>query len=365
MRRRPSTRGLRSRVPRGISLLELITSLASAAVLFAGLATAVAFSIRAGDPSSGTFHNSYDAAKASLQITRELQSATGFNSAVCNSTRVEFTVPDINGDGSPDTIRYSWGGSAGNALMRTFNGGTAQTFLPDVNAFSLRYHTKTVPPTVVLTESAETLFLDQESGNTGFINSTIDVSTSYWIGEYFKPTLPSNAVSWRITRVQWNVDDTGVDDGTALVQVRAADTSGKPSLNVIGQAVLSESDLPNTWYTVTFSNASGILPTQGACVNVGTAAGTSVARLRAGFFSNGSPGTYLLTSYDDGATWSATTWIDLWIRVWGTYTSSTAGTGSNTYLRTGIDLTLQAGSSSRAAVTSSVQTVNQPEVSGP
>lgn len=365
MRRPP----LSSRNPlyrtRGISLLELITSLASAAVLFAGLATAVAFSIRAGDPSNGNFHNSYDAAKASQQITRELQSATGFNSAVCNSTRVEFTVPDINGDGSADTIRYSWGGSAGNSLTRTFNGGTAQTFLPDVNAFSLRYHTKTVPPAVVLTESAETQFLDQGSGNTGFLSSTIDVTSTYWVGQYFKPTLPSNAVSWRITRVQLNVDDTGVDDATTLVQVRAADTSGKPSLNVLGQTVVAEVDFPNTWYTVSFTNASGILPSQGACVNVACAAGVSAARLKDGLLSNGSPGTYLLTSIDNGATWSSTTWIDLWIRVWGTYTTSTAGTGSNTYLRTGIDFTLQAGSSSRAAITSSVQTVNQPAVSGP
>lgn len=350
---------------RGISLLELVTSLTSAAVLFAGLASAVAFSIRASDPSTGTFHDSYDAAKASLQITRELQTATGFNSAVCNSTRVEFTVPDMNNDGSPDTIRYSWGGSAGNALTRTLNGGTAQTFLPDVNAFSLRYHTKTVPPAVVLTESAETQFLDQGSGNTGFIISTIDVTSTYWVGQYFKPTLPSNAVSWRITRVQLHMNDTGVADATALVQVRAAETSGKPSLNVLGQAVVSEVDFPDNWYTVAFTNATGILPSQGACVNVGAAAGTSVARLKDGLFSNSSPGTYLLTSFDDGATWSSTTWIDLWIRVWGTYTTSTAGTGSSTYLRTGIDFTLQTGSSSRAAITSSVQTVNLPAVSGP
>lgn len=349
----------------GVSLLELVASLTSAAVLFAGLASAVAFSMRAGDPSTGTFHDSYDAARATLQITRELQCATGFNDSVCTANRVEFTVPDMDGDGVSDTIRYSWGGNAGASLTRSFNGGTAQTLLANVNVFTLRYHTKTVPPAVVLTESAETQFLDQTSSNSGFISSTVDVTTSYWVGEYFKPPLPTSAVSWRITRVQLYLDNPGAGDTTALVQVRSADASGKPSLSVLGQAVLSTSDFSNYWYTINFSDASGMLPSEGACVNVGTGAGTGVARLRDGLLSTGSPNSYFLTSYDNGETWNSTTWIDLWIRVWGTTTSSSAGSGPSTYRRTGIDMTLQSGSSGRAAVTSAIQTVNEPLVAGP
>jgi hypothetical protein len=59
-----------------------------------------------------------------------------------------MTVPDRNNDGHPETICYSWGGTAGNALTRSYNGGTASTVVPNVCQFQLTYLRKTLTPGV-------------------------------------------------------------------------------------------------------------------------------------------------------------------------------------------------------------------------
>lgn len=348
----------------GVALLEVVVSASAAAVLFAGMATAVMLSLRAGDSSIGPYSKCRSAAEAAAQITRELQHATAFNSTISNATRVEFTMPDQNGDGAAETVRYSWSGAAGAPLERRFNGGVAETILPSVQSLSFRYLTRTVPPAPVAVEGSEAQYLNQTTSPFFTLWSNITASNSY--GEYFAPTLPTDAVSWRITRVQIALDTTSTSQGIPLIQVRKADQAKAPTSEILGQAIAAESDFTGAWHEVSFPAAGPFKPSEGACIVIADGNGTSEAAcsVRVGFFSTSSPSTHALIS-SNGTSWTAMTSSDLWVRVWGKSTTETPGTGVSRYFRTGVDVTIQTGPSASTAVTTSVQTVNQPEVAAP
>ncbi|MCY2929664.1 MAG: hypothetical protein NTV86_09265, partial [Planctomycetota bacterium] len=76
------------------------------------------------------------------QITAEVALAKTVTERT--ATAITFTIPDRNADGQDETIRYSWTGTAGGALTRTYN-GTGVTIADNVYYFNATYLLKTVP----------------------------------------------------------------------------------------------------------------------------------------------------------------------------------------------------------------------------
>jgi hypothetical protein len=79
---------------------------------------------------------------AAEELLTEMQLATRFRERT--ATEVEFLVPDRDGDGTQEIIRYSWAGSAGNPLTRSYNGSTPETILYGVASLNLEYMTRTL-----------------------------------------------------------------------------------------------------------------------------------------------------------------------------------------------------------------------------
>lgn len=75
------------------------------------------------------------AALAVQRMRAELRYATRIASLA--STSVQFTHPDVTGDGNEDTVLYSWTGTPGDPLTRQVNGGAAETILARCVSFSL------------------------------------------------------------------------------------------------------------------------------------------------------------------------------------------------------------------------------------
>jgi hypothetical protein len=59
---------------------------------------------------------------------------------------VAFTVPDRNGDGQLETLRYWWSGRAGDPLMYQFNSDPALVMVGDVDTFQLTAITRSIVP---------------------------------------------------------------------------------------------------------------------------------------------------------------------------------------------------------------------------
>jgi prepilin-type N-terminal cleavage/methylation domain-containing protein len=81
--------------------------------------------------------------RAIQMITQDLSVATSITEST--ATAVTMVVPSRDGDAQPETIRYVWGGTAGNTLTRAYNGGTPATVASNVYQFQLTYLQKTLP----------------------------------------------------------------------------------------------------------------------------------------------------------------------------------------------------------------------------
>jgi len=82
------------------------------------------------------------------QITLDLSLAQTFTERTDRT--VAFTVPDRDGDGEPESIRYAWSGVAGDPLTRQYNGGPTVLVAEDVHHFRLDYLLKTPPSPAAL-----------------------------------------------------------------------------------------------------------------------------------------------------------------------------------------------------------------------
>ena len=133
---------------RGYTLIELIVSIGSASVLTAGLASAVIVANGGLSAPESPDGQRLDASDVHRQLLSDLRHAQSFSERT--DTAVTFTVPDRDGDGFPDTLRYAWSGPPNNLLEFSMNGGTSVTLAEDVQDFELSYLTQTlIAPTVI------------------------------------------------------------------------------------------------------------------------------------------------------------------------------------------------------------------------
>lgn len=165
----------------GFSLLEMIVASASATVLIAGLSSSIFVASRAFDDSDGTITRNLDASFVADEILTDLQLATSYTQR--SATAVEFKVPDRDGDGNHETIRYAWSGSAGDPLTKEINASAPEAILDNIADLNLEYFTRTLTgveapiifiPQVQFEEFEETKLTDIASS----ISIAVPVGTS-------------------------------------------------------------------------------------------------------------------------------------------------------------------------------------------
>jgi len=127
---------------KGHTLIEMLISISIISIIMLGLGSVMLIASKALPDTGNPADTIITASVAAEQLESELKFAVTFS--VRDANTVEFTVADRNGDDIPETIRYTWSGTAGDPLTRQYNGGTVFTVAEDVNDFFLDYHTKTV-----------------------------------------------------------------------------------------------------------------------------------------------------------------------------------------------------------------------------
>src|SRR6478609_9891959 len=184
---------------RGFTMLEMIVAMVASAVLLAGLGS-VMFIARQIAYSPTAANRRAKTGDLVNQISDELRYAT----IVLQQTPqiLEFVVADRNSDGTAEKIRYQWSGTPGAPLVKTINGGTGVNVLPSVNSFVITL--QQTPKTTTFTttsDSAETLLL---SNTTVQSASYRDIDVNDAMAQVISPmsftSVPSNAVSWNITK---------------------------------------------------------------------------------------------------------------------------------------------------------------------
>jgi len=145
-RAEPVRRPFRTR--HGYTLIELVIATAMSTILVGGLASSLLIANKAFLQDTTPAADASRSALVLSQLAADLRHATKFTERT--AAAVTFLVPDRNGDGSPETIRYSWSGTPGHSLLYQYNTDAAIAIAANVQQFDLSAITRLIPAEVVL-----------------------------------------------------------------------------------------------------------------------------------------------------------------------------------------------------------------------
>ena len=240
-------------------------SLAVTTILLGGLTSAMLLATQALPDDRRPAEATIAASETADRIVAELAYALSFSERSANA--VAFTVADRNGDGDPESIRYAWSGTPGDPLTYEYNGSAAVNLLENVREFSLAYDVE-----VVTEQNAGPASVSAEQELMGYF-STNDLAEAHvhyddrWWSQYFKPTLPADAISWTITRVRFQAmqDNEAVLTRVGLPRPLPDHT---PSETTVDETILWPESLSGEyqWITLSFSKATDLSPEKGMCL---------------------------------------------------------------------------------------------------
>jgi prepilin-type N-terminal cleavage/methylation domain-containing protein len=320
--------------PRAYSLIELVLALALIALLMLGAQSAILLSSKALPDKDSPEARRLAAAQALDVMTSDLADAVSITRA--RERDIEFTVPDRDGDGQPESIRYTDPGVSGGQLRRVYN-GSIQTLIKQVAGLTIAYGTRDTPETVTLTEGAEVLLA---SNDTGLNPAASPVNSLDWIGTTFRPPLPADATSWTLTRVKIRTRSSGGLNGRYLVQVRPA-IAGLPTGTVLDEVSSVESVLLPTfaWQDLAFPRAPRFKPGDSAAITVQWAADTQACEVEYQDGAAALGNAALATTTNAGSSWTADASRALFFYAYGRVSSPTPPTYSKrlAWVRVSID----------------------------
>lgn len=301
---------------RAFTLVETVTALGVMAILLVGMAGALTLSTTAVDAGRDRSSQAVRAAAATDMVLADLNEATAI--AARSHSEVELTVPDRNGDSTPETIMYRWG-AVGSPLYRAVN-GDEHVLLPVVDQFTIDLMGRSGPSS---TDSSEQVLASFDTSSGASIKSVM-ITDKAFAAQYLKPAFADNVDSWTITRLRLRLSR----DATAAATLRISivrDDRWTPTGAVLARLDIPEASLPSTaaWVDVAIS-AGPLSPNDGVYIRLEESSGPG----NAGAVEYGSGGstmpynTFLTLSSDAGATWSAPTdSTDLRFYAYGTVSS--------------------------------------------
>lgn len=348
------------RIRPAFTLVELVISMTVMLVLMGGVTSALVLASKAVPDRQTPLSAVGDTYQALGQFQSELATAKRMKSM--SATQVSFTVADRNNDGFDETILYIWSGTSGTSLRRKYNNDALTDVIGDVREFQLTYDKQTVPSTVTPgpKESNEAVLVSYTLSGTP---TDYTVNANAWIGQYFKPTLPADATSWKVTRVRIKAKVNGTNSGISRIELRTPTGSYQPSATVLDDANMIESMLADAygWQEFTFGSVSGISPSQGLCLVVKRVGGTNPCDIQRGPEGSATGNFNAVTSPNGGTTWTTGTEA-VPFQVYGTVTTTSTPTATSLEKLPGIRVRLRVGSDANAGVDSGVQLLNQPEL---
>jgi type II secretory pathway pseudopilin PulG len=126
----------------GFTLIEAVLSVAITAVIGLSLTGVMVMAQKALAGGIAETDTAYKTDRAMQMILMDINLATSMPERTAHAITV--VVPDRDGGGQSETIRYAWDGVAGDPLTRQYNGGTVTTLAENIYQFNFSYLTKTL-----------------------------------------------------------------------------------------------------------------------------------------------------------------------------------------------------------------------------
>ncbi|MBK7403696.1 MAG: prepilin-type N-terminal cleavage/methylation domain-containing protein [Phycisphaerales bacterium] len=256
---------------RGFTLIEMVISMAVTTIIMLACASVMVLAARAAQNGMGSgsqVGRVLQAKQAADMIVADVETATTIREQTL--TAVTLVVPDRDGDGSPETIRYAWGGVVGDDLTRTYN-GTTSVLAANVSRFSLDHVLRVAAAGSPVSNTLRVI--SANIADTGILLSQYSVTSSNWIAERFTPTLPKGTSSWSVDGVRLYARRNGSNTGALKVGLYAADALGRPTGAALGTGSLDITTVGLTpgWVDIAVSGASSLDPSAAIVLVVGTA----------------------------------------------------------------------------------------------
>ncbi|WP_218932398.1 hypothetical protein [Adhaeretor mobilis] len=183
--------------------------------------------------------------------------------------------------------------------------GTA-TYLHSVTCANRNTQTKNLGPQEV------------KSYDEGYSTSA-PISNSNYLGQYFKPVLPPDALDWRVSSVEVYAGNQSLAIRVLGVKLYAADSSGMPTEQLDSDNVVLVALTGHAWRTATFENHSGLDPEGGYCIGLEGDSGNTAADIR--YHTSVSQTNAHLLRGGNNVWWSSEPTQSLLYRVYGEYTT--------------------------------------------
>jgi len=359
-----------------------VVSVAVSGLLLVGVSSTLYVATTALN-TSGPTRDVLAASGGTQDVLGDLQYAITFTERSTNA--VEFTVADRDADTFPETIRYSWSGTAGDPLTREYNGGAAVTIVEDVEEFDLSYITRAVTTTEqsggpTTSPEIQLAFFESWPGLGGSTYGGTPLNGESWSAEYFTVNgVPPEATVLTITRVELEVAQSSIGTGDSFsvaIHECVAPGDPEPAVNPLGTPIVAlESSLSTSfeWREFTFSDVVINSPTsEYIIVMKGTSSGTNydVQWMRWSNTAAPADSTIAMWTTDGGSKWNPKANkqddYDCTFRVYGTYETPGGGSVEVTrYFLNSIDVKLRVGSETAARIDDGVPVLNAPEVPDP
>jgi prepilin-type N-terminal cleavage/methylation domain-containing protein len=126
----------------GYTLIEMVLALAITSTLLVGMSASIVIASRTVSDGLDVVGLALRTADVLGEINSDLSMAEAF--AERSDSAVTFCVPDRDGDGQSDVLRYWWTGSGDKRLMKQINSGPEIALAEDVRQFSLTYGVSTM-----------------------------------------------------------------------------------------------------------------------------------------------------------------------------------------------------------------------------
>ncbi len=350
----------------GVTMLELMVTLPSATVLIGAMAMCITIMMRAKSQDDTLFRSTYELSNAATQIASDIESAVSHVSS--STTHIEFVVPDRNGDGLPEQMRYEWGGATGanaNKILWKYNQEPLSVLFDDVGAFELQKNTVLAPSSVPNHLRSDVAVLKSINAFPSGVFREQVVNSNNSIGQYFIPDVPGSGIKWDLGSVRILVRAADANlDGILCIRVTASNTTTKlPIAPILADVKIAESRLGTDYQWLDIPIAPISWRAQGVplCITVGYGGGTGdVARIQ--FVENGTGmpvNANLVTSIDGGTTWIASNGArGLRFYTYGLYDGFA---GQRSFL-SGVDLKLGSSRTTTQKIETSVRLPASPEI---
>jgi hypothetical protein len=339
-------------------MLELVISVQTATLILAGMFTCLALVGQSTRYKSETGDARFWGALVTERMVDDLSQALSI--AERSATAIEVTVPDRNGDGMDDKVRYYWNAQAGTPLWYRLNDQTPEAIWASVQQLALNYPMTTQ---VLPARQPSLASLNYHDDQPGALNeSFVLTQSSQRAAQYILHSNNLGGSYWALKRLRFLARRSGQPDGTILVQLTTADNNQKPTSTVIDRITVDEASLGQQfgWVNIDFTAANQLIVGQGYCVVLsrdsisGDAAGEIMFQQSTGGQAL-TANTHWMTSNNGGNTWTnPNTTQDIRFQALGTFANYTAPVIQRVH---SVGITIQTGpdASSRISTTAQLQ----------